>query len=111
MKKLKSTLYTITLLLFSLTLLSQTRIDTLEKKLKTAEGKEKINILINLSEQFLSDEFYNNEKCLDLSNQALDLSRKLENKNNEAIALKYIGFAYYYQQKYDTSIIIFNNVL
>lgn len=111
MKTLKNLIFLIPFILCSLIIFSQTRIDTLEKKLKTAEGEEKIIILIDLSEQYLSDEFYNNEKCLELSNQALTLSKKLKNKNNEAIALKYIGFAYYYQQKYDTSIFIFNNVL
>ena len=104
-------LITLIFLVLSQNLLSQTYLDSLKNSLnnKDINESEKVKLLNEIGYYYLeSDTDYDNDSILRYSNLALDLSKKLKNSYNEALALKNIGFAFYYQQAFDTSLHIFN---
>lgn len=109
--KIKYLLFTILFLVISLNLFSQSKIDSLENRLKTAEGEERVKLLIDLGTKHLDDNTYDTKNCIKYSNEAFELSKKLKNKFFEAFSLKLIGVAFFYEQQYDTSIHYFNSAI
>ncbi|MCP4221282.1 MAG: tetratricopeptide repeat protein, partial [bacterium] len=65
----------------------------LQTKLKTAEGKEKVGVLNELSKAHY---FKSNPKILEYGEKALACARTIGDKNGEAIALMHIGAGNYY---------------
>lgn len=86
--------HTLIFILFSFICFGQTNIDSLEKLLPKAKANEKPGILNQLSKSYLR---YSPEKSTEYAKEALHLSQKLKDKNNEAFALKNIGDAHYYK--------------
>jgi tetratricopeptide (TPR) repeat protein len=71
---------------------SNTEVEELEKKLGTAEGTEKVDILISLSRSFVPRD---PGKALSYAQQAYNLSRNINYKQGETEALGKIGNSYY----------------
>lgn len=93
------------LIIFSLSFVffasSQTNIENLENKLKSAEGNSKYEILYKLSKAYLAK---SPKKSIDYGNQALKLAEKLNSKNKQANALNIIGTANYELGKHRNAI-------
>ena len=105
-------LFFLILVIFTQNLLSQSKLDSLIAILPNADDQEKTIIYNEIGYIYIdSDDFYNEDSCLKYSNLALDFSLKVKSKFGEALALKNIGTAYYYQQAFDTSIFLFNKAL
>lgn len=88
---------------FSINLFSQTKIDSLKNELAgfTGTEKEKIGLLNKLAEE------YKNvlpEKTIELGQQALELSLKLDLKKEKAISLTNIGDGYSKLSNYNKSL-------
>jgi PAS domain S-box-containing protein len=71
---------------------SNTEVEELEKKIGTAEGKEKVDILISLSRSFVPRD---PGKALSYAQQAYNLSKNINYKQGETEALGKIGNSYY----------------
>ncbi len=71
-------------------------IDSLEKLLPKATINGTPGVLNQLSKSYLR---YSTEKSIEYAKEALHLSLKLKDKDNEAFALKNIGNAYYYKNE------------
>jgi len=69
----------------------------LERKLKRAKGKAKIEILYKLSKAYLTK---STKKSIKYGKSAYKLAKKSKNKNLEANALNMIGTAYFNQANY-----------
>ncbi len=89
------------LLMLSINLFSQTKIDSLETQLKIVNKNEKIDILNELSQLYYET---SPQKTIEYSNRALELSQQSNYKEGEAQALKNIGTGNYYQSNYDISL-------
>lgn len=92
MKRKAFILMSILFIFISIGLLAETTIEQkqqdLEEKLKSASGKEKIEILTQLAYQYRS---ISPKKSIDYGNQALELAQKLKDVQREATALVNIG--------------------
>ncbi len=84
-----------------LQLTAQNNIPELESKLKTASGKEKIELLYKLSKLYLKSD---TKKSLNYAEKSYNLAKKSKDKNMQANALNMMGTAYYQQQKYRLAI-------
>lgn len=82
-------------------MISQSNLQDLEKRLKSADDAEKYTILYRLSEGYLPTSA---KKSAKYGEQALKIAEKLKNKNKQANALNLIGTAYYKQKKYRQAI-------
>ncbi|MCK5170708.1 MAG: tetratricopeptide repeat protein, partial [Bacteroidales bacterium] len=80
--------------------------DSLENRLKTANKKEKPEILNKLAKNYFS---ISPDKSMEYAKSALLLAKKQNNKIEQAYALKYIGIALYYQSKYEEALEYYNN--
>ena len=89
------------LLLIPLVLFSQTEIDDLKRQLDFASGKEKIEILDRLQENYW--DIYP-EASIEYGHQALKLARKLNYERQEVLEFKNIGRAYFVQEEYTKAI-------
>ncbi len=89
------------LLMFSINLFSQTKIDSLENQLKIVIKTEKIDILNELSQHYCE---ISPQKTIEYSNQALELSQQYNYKDGEVQALKNIGVGNYYLSNYDIAL-------
>jgi signal transduction histidine kinase len=89
------------LLMFSINLFTQTKIDSLETQLKIVTKNEKIDILNELSQLYYE---ISPQKTIEYSNRALELSQQSNYKEGEAQALKNIGTGNYYQSNYDIAL-------
>jgi signal transduction histidine kinase len=89
------------LLFFSANLFSQAKTDSLEERLKIVSGKEKVEILNKLAEEYKN---VSPEKTIELGQQALELSLKLDLKKEEAKSLTNIGVGYSKLCNYDKSL-------
>ncbi len=89
------------LLLFSINLFSQTKIDSLENQLKIVNKNEKIDILNELSQIYYE---LSPQKTIEYGTRAFELSQQSNYKEGEAHALKNIGTGNYYQSNYDISL-------
>ena len=89
------------LLMFSINLFSQTKIDSLENQLKIVNKNEKIDILNELSQLYYET---SPQKTIEYSNQALELSQQYNYKDGEVQALKNIGVGNYYLSNYDIAL-------
>ena len=96
------------LLIFSLNLFSQTKIDSLETQLKIVKGEEKIEVLNELVTAYDAVSY---TKSLDYAIQALELTKKFKSKENIADISDRIGRIYFYLDNYDKSIEYFLNSL
>ena len=74
-------------------LFSQTRIDSLQANLEKASGSQRIEILNELAESYLTE---SPQQALEYGIQALKLSREIDFLEGEAQALKTIGAGNYY---------------
>jgi len=74
------------------------RIIELEKLLDTVSGIEKVDMLIDLAEQYYQ---ISPQKCIEYAENALSLSKKINHKKGEAKASKCIAIGYYYNSRYD----------
>lgn len=98
----------ITILLFSIIFIinttlchTQTKIDSLETKLNTVTGKEKVDVLNELSKAYFGT---SPEKILEFANQALELSEELDYNKGIAKALNIIGSGYYYLSNHEKTL-------
>ena len=89
-------------------LFSQTKIDSLESQLEKAADIEKVEVLNELTKVYLNK---SPQKALDYSNQALELSERLDYIKGKAEALKNIGAGNYYLSNYDKSLEYYLNSL
>lgn len=89
------------LLMFSINLFSQTKIDSLENQLIIVNKNEKIDILNELSQLYYE---LSPQKTIEYSNRALELSQQSNYKEGEAQALKNIGTGNYFQSNYDIAL-------
>ena len=96
------------LLMLSLNLFSQTRIDSLESQLKIVNGKEKVEVLNELVKAYDTVSYI---KSLDYAKQALELTKIFKSKEDIADSSDRIGRIYYYLDDYDKSIEYFINSL
>jgi len=69
-------------------LVSQTVVDSLETLLPQVSGQDKVELLNQLSHACWG---ISSEKTIEYGTLALDLARKLSDRQNEALALKNIG--------------------
>ncbi|MCK4339137.1 MAG: tetratricopeptide repeat protein [Candidatus Cloacimonetes bacterium] len=83
-----------------------TKIDSLNLRLKTAESIEKIELLIELSLEYVE---IDTVKSLEFSNQALELSNKLGKHKAQAIGNS--GYIYYLIGNHETSLNLLLNAL
>ena len=96
------------LLMLSFSLFSQTRIDSLEARLKTVFNKEKIEVLNELSEEYKDK---SSEKRIEYAKLALELSKKYDDKEGKIKALTNISRAYYDLCEYKKAIGYFSKAL
>ena len=89
-------------------LYSQTDIDSLEIRLKTVSGKERVDILNQLAKRYY---VLSPEKVIKYGQQALELSQKFDYSRGRAQALKIIGAGNYYLSNYDKSLEYYLNSL
>ena len=75
--------------------------DSLFNKLETASGKEKSEILFELSEFYINS---NTQKALKYADECLKYSREIKYREGEIKALKSVGFANHQLGKYSTAI-------
>jgi tetratricopeptide (TPR) repeat protein len=110
--KIGQLLILLLLLVFSQSLFAQKKLEELKLKVQNATDEEKAKILNDIGYYYIDSEIdYDNDSSLKYANLALSISRKTKNYYQEAFALKSIGFAYYYQQNFDTCIVIFNKAI
>jgi len=88
-------------IIFSINLFSETIIDSLESQLKITDNKEKVDILNELAQAYLTK---SPQKAIEYGKQALKLSKKIDYKEGEAQALKIIGAGNYYLSNFDISL-------
>lgn len=91
-----------------LTLSSKENIETLEIKLKTTTGTEKVNILLTLSQEYIT---VNTDRSIVYSNQALALAEETNDKFNVQKAYSQIGKAYLEKKDYSTAMNNFEKAL
>ena len=89
------------LLIISINLFSQTETDSLEFKLMTVIDKEKVDILNELAQDYLTE---SPQISIDYGKQALKLSQEINYIEGEAQALKAIGAGNYYLSNFDESL-------
>ncbi|MFH1321981.1 MAG: tetratricopeptide repeat protein [Bacteroidota bacterium] len=96
-------LFTLILLSFFVSAFAetQTKVDSLENNLKTTTIEKKAEILNELAKAYFPISF---DKAFEFANKALELSEKLNNKNEEAMALFYLGFILSKQEKYEKAL-------
>jgi DNA-binding CsgD family transcriptional regulator/tetratricopeptide (TPR) repeat protein len=70
---------------------SENKIQNLEKKLKSASGEERLEVLNTLCREYYKT---SPQKTVTIGNQALSLARQLKNKKMEACILKNMGIGY-----------------
>ncbi|MGM0407070.1 MAG: tetratricopeptide repeat protein, partial [Bacteroidota bacterium] len=89
-------IHTLILILFSFVCFGQTNTDSLEKILPQVKNEEKAELLNQLSKSYLRK---SPEISFQYANEALKISRKLNDKKLEADAMKSIGDTYYYRNE------------
>jgi tetratricopeptide (TPR) repeat protein len=100
--------FTVIIFILSINVLAQNNIDSLEIKLKTVSGKERVDILNQLSKRYYT---LSPEKVIKYGRQALELSKKFGYDKGRAHALKNIGVGNYYLSNYDKSLEYYLNSL
>lgn len=103
LKKIPQIFTVIFFLLLAVSSFSQdySKIDSLKSVLKNVSGKEKVEVLNELSKAYFG---VSPEKILEFANQALELSEEMDYNKGKAQALNRIGTGYYYQSNYDKAI-------
>lgn len=81
-------------------------LDSLESELENAEGKNKIEIYNDLASYYYKVD--KKEKSLEYANKALNLSRDIGNKLQEAYSYRNMGKAHYSSGEYEMAINYFN---
>src|SRR6187549_3929669 len=74
--------------------------DSLELKLKTVQGKEKVDVLNQLTYEFITQD---NKKVEDYGHQAIALSKEINYPGGEARAYTYRGVYAYLSGKFPAS--------
>jgi len=82
--------------------------DSLQKKLETISGKEKLSVLNELSVACQSKD---PEKELKYGSDAVKLARQLGDAENECIALRNVGIAYCFMSQYNRALKYFDESL
>lgn len=108
MEKVKRYFFTVIIFILSINVLAQNNIDSLEIKLKTVSGKERVDVLNQLSKSYYT---LSPEKVIKYGRQALELSQKFDYDRGRAHALKNIGVGNYYLSNYDKSLEYYLNSL
>jgi len=98
---IKPSLLIVIILTISFSIKSQINISDLENKLKSANGKDKYELLYKISKAYLSD---SPKKSLSYGQQAQQVAKELKNKNLEANALNITGTAQYQLENYKDAI-------
>ncbi|MFC2136946.1 tetratricopeptide repeat protein [Bacteroidota bacterium] len=94
---------------FSITLtFSNSKIDSLKSELETKKGVQQIEILLELSSEYLN---VNKDESIKLAHEALKLSKQNELKSFEARATYDLGYAYYLNNNYTQAIIYLENAI
>ncbi len=83
-------------------------ITRLENKLEDAITEEKPKLLNKLAREYLSIDA---KKTKEYAQEAIELSRVLENTNEQLIAFYYLGEAYYYLDKNNLALDTYSNLL
>jgi len=104
----KKYIFTVIIFILSINVLAQNNIDSLEIKLKTVSGKERVDILNQLSTRYYT---LSPEKVIKYGQQALELSQKYNYSKGRAYALKNIGAGNYYLSNYDKTLEYYLNSL
>lgn len=89
--------YLCLLFLPSLSFGQQAKIDSLQTALASAKDTTKVNLLLEMSTQYISSD---QTKAIDYATQAKELAEKSNFPKGTAYAYKNIGLAYYMQGKY-----------
>lgn len=105
---MKKYIFTVIIFILSINVLAQNNIDSLEIKLKTVSGKERVDILNQLSTRYYT---LSPEKVIKYGQQALELSQKYNYSKGRAYALKNIGAGNYYLSNYDKTLEYYLNSL
>ncbi len=105
---MKKYIFTVIIFILSINALAQNNINSLEIKLKTVSGKERVDILNQLSKRYYT---LSPEKVIKYGRQALELSQKFDYDKGRAHALKNIGVGNYYLSNYDKSLEYYLNSL
>jgi len=77
------------------------KIEKLEKKLETVSGREKIDVLNEISYEYY---YLSPGKAIEYGNHALELSKKLKEQKGEATALRNISRGYIGQGSYEKAL-------
>ncbi len=101
MDNCKQLIFGFILLIVSISLSAQSRIDSLQNVLNNSQADTtKTRILLDLSWRLKSDD---GNKALNYANEALKLARKNNDTKSQATALKIIGIVNLFQGEYDKS--------
>lgn len=95
------------LLLFASSVQSQ-NLQELEQKLSNTQGKEKAELLLQISRKYLNN---NNDKALEAANEALKIIDKEKLHPLKSEALELIAYSYYYKKDYSNSVSYFEKEL
>lgn len=93
--------------MFALGLLAQ-NVQELEQKATAAQGKEKAELLLQISRTYLNK---NNDKALENANEALKIIEKGKHHQLKNEALELVAYSYYYKKDYSNSVTYFEKEL
>jgi len=111
MKKLLEHILLYAFILLQTSIVSaQNKVDSVKLIIHTLDNQQKIKALNDISNYYLNID-YNVDSCLKYSQISLELSRYIKNNYLTSLALRNIGITYYYEQKFDTSITIFQQAI
>lgn len=87
---------------------SETKADSLRMILPFVSDDKKVNILQDLTFFHL---FRTADTCVEYGKQTIELARKTGDKQNEALANKRIGYAFYRMGEFDSSLIYYEKAI
>ena len=96
------------LLVFSMSLFAQTKIDSLETRLQTLSGEEQVDVLNELAQAY---KINLPDKTMEYGKKALESAKKIDYKEGEAKAIDNIATAHYIVGDYYRSIELFLEAL
>ncbi|NOX85972.1 MAG: tetratricopeptide repeat protein [Chlorobi bacterium] len=86
----------------------QSNADSLKHLLPGSKEKEKLELLQNLTRQYL---FLSSDSCMKYGTLALNLAMQLQDREQEALASKRLGYSFYRTGDYDQSINYYERAL
>jgi tetratricopeptide (TPR) repeat protein len=104
----KTVVFLVILSIFAICIYANSQIDSLESALKKAHGSDRVQILLQLSEYYLSTA---PRHTIELSTEAFELASNLKEKHNLAKALTNIGEGNYRLGNYQRALSYHLNAL